>query len=44
VRWNFGKFLIGRDGKPIARFEPKTTPDSPEMTSAVEKALAEPAK
>ncbi|RYD39343.1 MAG: glutathione peroxidase, partial [Verrucomicrobiaceae bacterium] len=24
VRWNFGKFLIGRDGKPIARFEPKT--------------------
>jgi glutathione peroxidase len=44
VRWNFGKFLIGRDGKPIARFEPKTTPDSPEVTSAVEKALAEKAK
>lgn len=44
VRWNFGKFLIGRDGKPIARFEPKTTPDSPEVTAAVEKALAEPEK
>lgn len=44
VRWNFGKFLIGRDGKPIARFEPKTTPDSPEVTGAIEKALAEKTK
>jgi glutathione peroxidase len=41
VRWNFGKFLIGKDGKPLARFEPKMLPDSPEVTSAVEKALAE---
>jgi glutathione peroxidase len=41
VRWNFGKFLIGKDGKPIARFEPKTLVSSPEVTSAVEKALAE---
>jgi glutathione peroxidase len=41
VRWNFGKFLIGKDGKAIARFEPKVTPDSPEVTTAVEKALAE---
>jgi glutathione peroxidase len=40
VSWNFGKFLIGRDGKAIARFEPKTTPDSPELTGAVEKAIA----
>jgi glutathione peroxidase len=40
VGWNFGKFLIGRDGKAIARFEPKTTPDSPEITGAVEKAIA----
>jgi len=39
VSWNFGKFLIGKDGKPIARFEPKTTPDSPEVTEAIEKAL-----
>ena len=28
VRWNFGKFLIGKDGKAIARFEPTTKPDS----------------
>lgn len=41
VRWNFGKFLIGRDGKPIARFEPKTTPEDPAVTAAIEKALAE---
>jgi glutathione peroxidase len=39
VTWNFGKFLIGKDGKPIARFEPKTTPDSAEVTGAIEKAL-----
>ncbi|MCW1921979.1 glutathione peroxidase [Luteolibacter arcticus] len=39
VTWNFGKFLIGKDGKPLARFEPKTTPDSPEVTGAIEKAL-----
>lgn len=39
VKWNFGKFLIGKDGKPLARFEPKTTPDSPDVTSAIEKAL-----
>jgi glutathione peroxidase len=39
VSWNFGKFLIGKDGKPIARFEPKTTPDSPEVVGAIEKAL-----
>lgn len=39
VKWNFGKFLIGKDGKPIARFEPKTTPDSPEVIEAIEKAI-----
>ncbi len=39
VTWNFGKFLISKDGKPIARFEPKTAPDSTEVVSAVEKAL-----
>jgi glutathione peroxidase len=39
VKWNFGKFLIGKDGKPIARFEPRQTPDSKEVTEAIEKAL-----
>lgn len=41
IKWNFSKFLIGRDGKILKRFEPKTTPESPELTSAVETALAE---
>ncbi|NBR85187.1 MAG: glutathione peroxidase [Verrucomicrobia bacterium] len=40
IAWNFGKFLVGRDGKVIKRFEPKTTPDSPEVTQAIEAALA----
>ena len=40
IKWNFGKFLIGRDGKIIKRFEPRTTPDSPEVTAAIEAALA----
>ncbi len=40
VKWNFGKFLIGRDGKILARFEPKTPPDAEEVTKAIEAALA----
>jgi glutathione peroxidase len=40
IQWNFTKFLIGADGQIVARFEPKTTPDSPEVTSAIETALA----
>jgi glutathione peroxidase len=40
VAWNFGKFLIGRDGKVVARFDSAVTPESQELTSAVEKALA----
>ena len=40
VQWNFGKFLIGRDGKILARFDSKVTPDSAELTKAIEDALA----
>lgn len=40
IKWNFNKFLIGRDGKILKRFEPKTTPDSPEVISAIEDALS----
>ena len=39
VRWNFTKFLVGKDGKVLDRFESKVTPESPELTGAVEKAL-----
>ena len=39
IKWNFGKFLIGKDGKILKRFEPKVAPDSPEVTEAIEAAL-----
>ena len=39
IGWNFTKFLVGRDGKVIARFGPSTSPDDPALRSAVEKAL-----
>ncbi len=39
IKWNFTKFLIGRDGTILARFEPAVKPDSPEVTAAVEQAL-----
>ena len=39
IKWNFTKFLFGRDGQPVARFEPNVTPDSPQVTAAVEAAL-----
>ena len=40
VKWNFGKFLIGRNGKVLERFDSAVEPDSAELTAAVEKALA----
>ena len=39
VKWNFGKFLIGRKGEVLARFEPGVKPDNPAVISAVEVAL-----
>lgn len=40
VKWNFGKFLIGRDGTPLKRFEPGVKPGDPSVTKAIEEALA----
>lgn len=39
VTWNFEKFLIGKDGRVLARFAPNVTPLDPEITGAIEKAL-----
>ena len=39
IQWNFTKFLVGRDGKVIQRFEPAVTPQSTELDSAVAAAL-----
>ena len=37
--WNFGKYLVGRDGKVIQFFASKVAPDDPALVSAVTKAL-----
>lgn len=39
IKWNFTKFLIGRDGRIVKRFESKVAPDDPELVKAVEAAL-----
>lgn len=39
IKWNFTKFLIGRDGKILARFEPADEPDGEKVTQAIEAAL-----
>jgi glutathione peroxidase len=41
IKWNFTKFLFDRSGKPVARFEPAVTPDSPQVTAAIESALGQ---
>ena len=41
IKWNFTKFLFDRNGKAVARFEPATKPDSPEVTSAIEATLGQ---
>lgn len=39
IKWNFTKFLVDRNGKVVQRFEPAVTPDSKEVTEAIEKQL-----
>ena len=41
IKWNFNKFLIGKDGKILKRFDSKTVPDSPEVTKEIEAGLAQ---
>ncbi|MDQ0749182.1 glutathione peroxidase [Streptomyces africanus] len=40
IRWNFEKFLIGRDGTVVARFSPQTEPEATELVTAIEAQLA----
>ena len=42
-RWNFYKYLIGRDGKPVAAYSSMTGPDSRGMLREIERQLAMPA-
>jgi glutathione peroxidase len=39
VKWNFGKFLVAKDGSLAGRFEPATEPQSGELTAAIEALL-----
>ena len=41
IKWNFTKFLIGREGNVLDRYAPTTTPES--MESAIEAVLHKPA-
>jgi len=40
IKWNFGKFLIGPDGKILKRWDSAVKPDSKEVTEAIEASLA----
>jgi glutathione peroxidase len=44
IKWNFEKFVIGRNGEIIARFPTATKPDSPEVVKVIEAELAKAAK
>ena len=39
VKWNFGKFLVSKDGKTLKRFEPGENPSSKKIVAAIEEAL-----
>jgi glutathione peroxidase len=39
IEWNFGKFVIGKDGKVFKRLKPTDTPDSEAVRTAIEAAL-----
>lgn len=39
VQWNFQKYVVGRDGKVIAKYSPRTNPDDEKLTAAIETAL-----
>ncbi|MBX3111929.1 MAG: glutathione peroxidase [Fimbriimonadaceae bacterium] len=40
IEWNFAKFLVGRDGKVVARYSPKTQPEDKGLVADLEQALA----
>ena len=39
IKWNFEKFLVGRDGS-VTRFGPLVTPEDPALVDAINAALA----
>lgn len=39
VSWNFEKFILNRKGEVVARFDPRTKPDAPEVIKVIETEL-----
>ena len=39
-RWNFSKYLVGKDGQVIAAFDSRVAPDNAELIKAIDAALA----
>ena len=39
VKWNFEKFLVGKDGRVVRRFRSKTVPEAPAVVGAIEDLL-----
>jgi glutathione peroxidase len=39
IKWNFNKFLVGRDGRILARFDSADKPEDAKVTQAIEQAL-----
>jgi glutathione peroxidase len=44
IKWNFEKFLIGRDGQVVGRFKSAVAPNSDELTKAIKTELEKPKK
>ena len=40
IAWNFEKFIVGKDGKVLARFPSAVVPEDPRIKAAIEKALS----
>jgi glutathione peroxidase len=39
-KWNFGKYLVGKNGDVLAYFAPGVEPDDPKLVQAIESALS----
>ena len=40
IKWNFGKFVVDKTGKVVARFDPTVSPTASEVRAVIDKALA----
>lgn len=41
IRWNFEKFVVGKDGTVVERFEPRTKPNAKEVLAVIDEQLSE---